>query len=422
MKKSIKFCTKLLAAILTGAILTIGAAAESSGFSCEKELALPVKSPFDPKYVAVLWNTESNEDVGLPLTYGGSALLPQGKTVTLLSEKEGAELGKAQLSETVSAKYKGAVLGNTVIQPTETGLAVINAQTMETVSFRDFGAAVCSDAAIIDNLCYIAVEDGEGCRYICADMSQGLSTVWEYAANAPVSSLSAYGGFVLFTAGETLVCCDYKTGEAVENPLGITPVGNPFSGEYAVYTSADDGCVYKLRLNSDGTVEEGSLTPCQVGGELSTPVQWDGSLYVSSTNGVYIIDSLNMDIAFTLPEMKGASAPLVCYGNGTRVYVVAPFEDYMCLYSIHFEDDMESPVTAQLAKLKQFENGVFTAGENGTMYFRDDIGKLYAFAAAEYNIWLIIAKIVLFLALIVMVIILLWQLLKKRNAGRPPQY
>lgn len=413
---------KTAAALVVSALISLTAAAESSGFSCEKELALPARTPYDPKYVDVIWSDQGSSEAGVPLTWGGSVLLPAGNKIRLLSEKEGAELGTVELNEKVSKQYKGAVLGNTLLQPTETGLSAINLQTMEKVTQKSFGAQISSNAAIIDNLAYVAVSDENGYRFICCDLSNALDIVWEYNSAEAISSPSAYGEYVLFTSGTKLICCNYKTGEAIENELGAKAVGEPFSGQYAVYTAAEDGCVYKLRLNDDGSMEDGTLTPCEIGGTLKTPVQWDGKLYVSSTEGFFVLDSLNMEVTATLPEIAGGTAPLVCYGSGTRVYITAPLGDYWCLYSIHDDEEMDAPAVSKLAKLNNFQGGKTVAGENGTMYFCDAKGRLYAFGIVKYNWWLIAVKLLLLLGLFVLVILLLRQWVKNKNNSRPPQY
>jgi outer membrane protein assembly factor BamB len=293
---------------------------------------------------------------------------------------------------------------------------------MQVVSSRSFDGAVCTDAAMIDNLAYFGISGESGYEFVCVDLSDELKTVWEYKSEDRISSAAVYGDYVVFGCGSKLVSCDYKSGAATETEIGAEISGAPFAGEYAIYLSGADGNVYKLRLNDDGTAEDGTLTPCEVGGTLSSPLAWNGRVYVSSSEGFYILDSLNMDIMQSYPEIKSGTDPIVCYGNGSRVYLVAQSTDYWCLYSIYDIDDLDEPDVSQLAKLENFEGGRIAVGSGGTMYFRDGVGRLYALAVAPYSILMIVIKLILLLALIVILFIWLRQWAKQRNAKKPPQY
>lgn len=419
MKKQISYA---VAALCAAAITAIPAFADSSGFSGAQTLVAFAKTPYDTKYTEVAWNTPTADEAGVPVAGSSGVFFPAANTVQLLSEKDGSVSGTAELSEKVSTAFRGALLGNTFVQPTRTGIAVINALTMEAVSYRSLGADITTDAALIGEHVYIAAGTAEGSTLYCLDLSDSLETVWEYSAQGAVTSPALFGSNIVFGAGESLVCCDSKTGAAVENALPLTPCAAPFADEYAVYISAEDGCVYKLRLTDDGTIEPDTLTQCSVGEGLTRPVVYDGSVYVGAADGFYIIDSLNMEVEHTLPEIKRATDPLVSVGNGTRIYTVAPLEDYWCLYSVFDMTEDGVPEASKLAKLQDFTGGRFTAAASGTMYFRDAAGRVYALKVAEYSILLIIVKLVLLLGVLALVVLILRAWVKQRAAKRPPQY
>ena len=48
----------IVISILTALVLSAAAFAESAGFAAESELVSPAKTPYDKKYVKILWNTE----------------------------------------------------------------------------------------------------------------------------------------------------------------------------------------------------------------------------------------------------------------------------------------------------------------------------------------------------------------------------
>lgn len=412
----------LAAAICTAAATSIGAFAQSSGFTDSKSLVIMAKTPYDTKYTQVAWNTDTADAAGVPTAASGGVLFPVGNTVTMLSEKDGSVSGTVELKEKISENYKGALLGNTYIQPTRTGIAVINTQTLSLVTEISLGTEIISDAAISDSYVYVAAKSADGSTVYCLDMTNGLSTVWEYSVQTEITGLSLHGNNIVIAAGNSIICCDEKSGETVENMLGIEISSAPFSDEYAVYLSAEDGYVYKLRLTEDGTIEPDTLTGCEVGEELTRPVVYDGRLYVGAKDGFYILDSLNMQVEHCLGEIKKSCAPLVCVGNGTRIYTVAPLEGYYCLYSIYDMSEEEVPTASKLAKLEDFSSGSFTAAQSGSMYFCDAQGRVYALCTAEYSILMIIIKLVLLLGVLVLIILILRQWVKQRVAKRPPQY
>lgn len=409
------------AAVITAAVCSLGCFAQDSGFYVEHELAVTAKTPSNKKYVNIAWSTPEAENGGIPVAFGNYVLLPTANRIEKISEADGKTEKSLDLSENVSTTCRGAVLGNTYVQPTENGIAVINAQSMELVSFREFGAPICTDVALIDDRAFFAAGETEFTFY-CVDLANGLSTVWEYKSDSRISSPSLYGGFIVVSAGTRLVCLDSKTGEPVENELYTKLIGAPFAAEYAVYCSAADGNLLKLRLNPDGTIEDDTLVSCKIGGELSPPLMFNGKVYVSSSEGFYIIDSLTMEQINALTDIKGASAPVIAYGNGLRIYVTAPADGAYYLYNILDADTLDEPAVDILAKLDYFSGGSIEIAQSGKMYFRDDIGRVFTLEVLKYSVVLMIVKLVLLVVLLVLVLLWLRTWAKKRNANKPPQY
>ncbi len=407
---------------LAAAALSVTAFAQSDGFYNESELAVPVKAPYDTKYTNVEWSTSQADTAGVPVPCGEYVFMPAMNKIRKLSEKDGSILCTAELDEKVSETCSGAAAGGILIQPARTKIFALSAADLTIKCSRSFGGEICTDAAIYDNFAYFGVRTDDGYAFYCADIENGLSTVWEYRCELAPSSPALHGGYVVFTVGEKLVCHE-KSGDGVtESDIGAETVGAPFVSEYAVFISAADGDVIKLRLTDSGEVEDGTITSCKTAKGLSSPAEWDGRVYVSSDEGLFILDSLNMTVEERLSEIKNGTPPLVCYGSGPRVYVTAPLEDYWCLYSVYDYQELDEPEISQLAKLENFEGGRTAVSDTGTMYFRDGIGRLFALTVAPYNVFMIILKLVLLLALIVMVFLLLRYWVKQRAQKRPPEY
>ncbi len=413
---------RVFAAAAAALMLSVTAAAESDGFYNESELALPVKAPYDTKYTNIQWSTSEADTAGVPVPWSEYVFMPTGNKIRKLSEKDGSVLGAAELTEKVSKTCAGAAAGEILIQPARTKIFAVNAVNLEIKAARGFDGEICTNAAVCDNLAYFGVKSDEEYTFYCVDIEKKLSTVWEYSCKSAPSSPALQGDYVIFAVGEQLVCHEKSGDGFVENEIGAEISGTPFISEYAVFVSTADGEVVKLRLTESGAIEDGTITRCKTANKLSSPVSWDGRVYVSSDEGLLILDSLNMTIEQRFEEIKNGTEPLVCYGAGPRVYVTAPLEDYWCLYSVYDYSELDNPEVSQLAKLEDFEGGRTAVSNEGTMYFRDGIGRLFALTVAPYNVFLIVLKLVLLLALIVLVFLLLRYWVKQRAEKRPPEY
>lgn len=411
----------VLTSVTAALSLSMAAYAQSDGFYNESELALPVKAPYDTKYTNIQWSTSEADTAGVPVPWGEYVFMPVGNKIRKLSETDGSIAGTAELSEKVSETCSGAAAGGILIQPARTKIFALNAENLEIKCSRAFGE-ICTDSAICDGLAYFGAKTDDGYVFYCADTENELSVVWEYPCDSAPSSPALHGEHVVFSAGEKLICHEKDGDGFTENDVGADMVGAPFVSEYAVFLSTSDGGVIKLRLTDSGNVEDGTVTRCEAAEGLTSPVEWDGRVYVSSDEGLFILDSLNMTVEQQFGEIKKGTAPLVCYGAGPRIYVTAPFEDYWCLYSVYDYEELDKPKVSQLAKLENFEGGRTAVSDTGTMYFRDGIGRLFALTIAPYNVFLMILKLVLLLALIVMVFLLLRYWVKQRAQKRPPEY
>lgn len=413
------------AAVFMAAALSLGAYADAvvnRGFRTESELVTAAKTPYDGKYTNIAWNTESSDGAGVPVPLSDSVLFPVGNRVLKLAENTGEELGRAELTEKVSPDCRGAVVGNRLIQPTRTGLAVIDTGSMTVEYYRSLGADIVTDAAAVGDIAFVGVKLDDGGSVICLNMSRELETLWEQHSESVPTAPALSGDNVIFGMGSFLFVYNIGGNGFADIPLPTEISGSPFAGEYAVYFSGSDGKSYKLRLNADGTLEEDSLISCDIGGELSSPVAWNGRLYVASSEGFYILDSLNMEIMEELTDIKSGTDPIITYGNGPRAYLLYPEGEYWNFCSILDAEGLEQPEVTIPARLEDFEGGRLEVSAAGTMYFRDGIGRLYAAQVAPFDLLTIIVKLVLLLALIVLVFLILRYWAKSRNANKPPQY
>lgn len=392
--------------------------AENAGFRNEKALVSNAKAPYDNKYTNIQWQLDAAENVGAPVVYGDSVLIPSGSEILQYSEANGSKMTAVKLDSEISTEYSGAVMGSTLVQPLKNGICTIDLKDGSVTASREF-SSIGSDVAVIDDMAYFSAKNDGGETFYCVKLDSTLSTVWNYTAESDITSPTVQGDFVIFGAGDDLVTCHYKNGSAQLIPIGAEITKTPFASQYAVFITTGDTSI-KLRLNDDGALEEDSLLSCKTGEGSSAPLAYDSRLYVTSAEGLHIIDSINMEITHTIPEIKNGSDPFICRGNGTRVYTISEYsEEQKALHSVFDISEDEQPTDSKLALLDNYDGGKSAVSENGTLYFRDGTGRVFALTCVEYNIFSIVMKLILTLALIAGVFIWIRMIAKRKSQSRP---
>ncbi len=392
--------------------------AENAGFRNENGLVSTARAPYDNKYTNIQWQLEAAENVGAPVVYGDSVLIPSGSEILRYSEESGTKMTSIKLGSEICAEYSGVMSESILIQPLENGICTIDFTDGSVTASRKFGT-IDSDVAVIDDMVYFSAKSESGETFYCVKLDSELSTLWEYTADADITSPTVQGDNIIFGAGDRLITCNYKSGTAQEIPLGAEITAAPFASQYAVFVTTGDASL-KLRLNDDGTMEEDSLISCKTGEGSSAPLSYNSKLYVTSAEGLHILDSINMEITHTFPEIKNGSDPFICRGNGTRVYTVSEYsKGGMALHSVYNEIEDDEPIDTILAVLDNYDGGKSAVSENGTLYFRDGTGRVYALTLVEYSIFQMVIKLVLLAALIVCVFIWLRMIAKRKEQSQP---
>lgn len=392
--------------------------ADSAGFASEKELVSFAKTPYDKKYVKILWNTSENSSAGVPLSKDNFIFIPVGNKVNKLSEKDGKLAASAELEEKVSENFKGAIVGKTLVQPTRMGICVINIDDMSVVNFKKFGD-IATDIAVFDNLLFFGAKTDVGFSFFCSDMSNNFDIIAEYKSENKPSSPALFNNLVVFSSGEKLVCFSKNEKIFTENTVGAK-INYVYAGQYAIFMSGNDGFMYKLRLTDDGKAEPDSLLKCEIGGVLTAPAETENRLYVGSTEGFFILDGLNMEISKKFPEMKNACAPVITLGSGLRIYTAAPVEadgGKWYLYGI-FDSDSERNAN-EIVKILDFTNGKITVSDSGIMFFRDNLGQVWAITIPETDVIAVVLKILITVAIIVFLILIIRAWVKKHSGNTP---
>lgn len=403
--------------LICAAAFMIGGA----GFAGESK-ALPAQTPYDKKYVGILWSTGRSDNTGVPVPDGETLLLPTLNKVKKLSEKDGSEIASVELDEKVSTRCSGAVLDGKLIQPGRTSVYAVNTDDMSVISSRKFGD-ITTDIGITSEYAYFGYKTDDGYKFVCAGTENEFETLWEYSSKDPVTSPAVFNDFAVFGSGERLVVHGAENEKVSEIEIG-SEITNVFAGKYAIFMTSSDGCLYKLRLTDDGAMEPDTLMKCEIGGSLTAPAELENQVYVGSDKGFFVIDGLNMEIRESFTEMKNASAPVITTGNGVRVYTAAPHADNAgerwYLYSIL--DSGDALTVGEVAKIIDFNDGKTAVSVTGKMYFRDARGQVWALAETHPSVFMMILKAALMLVIIILLILIVKTYVKRKNAKRPPQY
>ncbi len=404
--------------IAGAAVIALSAALQGvGGFNGEEQFALPAKTPYDKKNVEIRWNTKEGENVGAPIASGDFVFLPTRNLLQKLSAEKGDILAAAEFDEKVCRDFSGAVAGDVIVQPTANMLYAVDCNSMEIISSGRVGE-ICSNVGIDGEFAYNAVKIDGKYKLLCTDIKNGFKTVWEYASESEITDPAKFGEFAVFGAGGKLAVCRLDTGDYVENEIdGDAVITNVFAGKYAIFMTCSDGTLRKIRLDENGAAEEDSLETLEIGEELSALAEFNNRVYVGSKDGFFIVDGLNMEVLKSFPELKNASSPIICYGNGQRAYTVAPHRDegrdIWYLYGVL--DTEEEQTCSEIAKIIDFSNGKIAVSENGEMFIRDGKGQLWCAAVTKNNIFVSIVKVILTIAIIVLAVVTISALAKRRS-------
>lgn len=202
--------------------------------------------------------------------------LPTSDKLLALNEADGSETASVELPQNCSTSCSGAISEKKLLQPTERGVSYIDTESMTTLRSRSLDGEIASDCSINDGLGYFSVKLDGGYEFMCVDLgSDGLETVWSVEMENQPTSAALQGDWLIWGCGDELYTHHYKQDMSNVIPLGKAISGAPFATEYAVFFSTEDGNAGKLRLNPDGTLEEDTLTWCEVGKSPVSPVSWN---------------------------------------------------------------------------------------------------------------------------------------------------
>lgn len=241
--------------------------------------------------------------------------------------------------------------------------------------------------------------------FYCLDALNG-STVWKYRDDEHPGGYYWSGAIVrdnaLYFTGDNgiLVSHALKTND-VYDTYPLTTKANIRSGitydkqTNAMYTVSNDGMLYKINTenNKIADVTSTCITKNPVNVNCtSTPTVYQGRIYtglISNRTGlVSVIDATSMDVIYEVkgnPNMEIKSSPLVSTrgeNDGTvYVYVTGNGTPGAIYYFVDTPLSRTSTLQTLFAPAKKQQQFCFSsivAGKDGTLYYSNDSGSLFA--------------------------------------------
>lgn len=358
-----------------------------------------------------------------PVVVGNTVLLVSGVKLYKLNAETGEEIASVKMEgstlyTTVSPLYAD---GKIFVSLDEGIVQAFDYKTMKSLwvyTDKIGGQALCP--ITYDNGYIYSgfwVDETEYANYVCLS-AKDENTKKETESKNAKWTYKALGGFywagccvtdkyVIFgkddgkknsESSSKIISLDKSTGKAVSSLAvkGDIRSSVVFSAETAsYYVSSKAGYVYKFSMDSSGKL--GSLkTYTAPGAVTATPVVYNGRLYAgcqNSTSGKFIVlDAKTMKEIYTA-DMQGypQASMLISTGHeqtSGKIYIYSTYNAKPGGITV-FEDS-QGQTTAVKTELftpsedmQQYCISTVSAGEDGTLYYKNDSGNIFAIGEKE---------------------------------------
>lgn len=250
------------------------------------------------------------------------------------------------------------------------------------------------------------VDDEKSAEFCCFDCRTG-SLKWkisrdggfywaECAAESGKIVLGGDNGSTEADAPGELLCLDAESGKALDS---VEIVGDMRSGAVIyngfVFAATKAGRLYKIPFNAESGHfgSPGCLT--LAGAVTSTPVTVNGRLYagVCAAGGeIDVIDAKKLCVIYRVKAEGNPQSRVLAAGNAESGGVTVFFTCNSLPGGIYAFEDLPGKTGAQANCIFEPESGCtgycispVTADENGTLFYKNDSGVLFAVAAAKKN-------------------------------------
>ncbi len=388
------------------------------------------KTPTVPETAGVKWQHSFADET--PTCYNSDPVITDNdiyivsRDILYRMDKEGNILNTLALVGTMNSVCRMTLSGNRLCIPLSGGrIQCIDTDTWSSVWISEaFGLQSLTTTYCLDGLVYAGTTNANATdgMYYCLDLTDG-STVWTYRNEENPcgyywsGAASCGAKYLLFGGDDGNLVSHSRTDDTVYDTFCLSTLTSSHgkiragitydTGTDAYYTTTNDGYLYRIEMNPDGTFR--SVIPrklCEASGQgsdtgsqntvncTSTPTIYRNRIYVCGYQGkagaVWVIDSHTMSLLYTAtsPDIHDIkSSPLVCTGYATkenhyRVFVY--FTQNFTPGGIYYIEDDETSTSAQIKTLftpvthPQFCLSSIAADTDGTLYYSNDSGAFFA--------------------------------------------
>lgn len=406
----------LFALILPPAVLS--ARAEDADLSDNPAITV-AKTPVDTKTSGAAWlRSFSDQKIAYnstPVFYNGLLYIVNGNMLYECNTSDGSVLRTVSLSASMDSVCYMICHGDFLYLPLTGGcIQCIRLTDMKPVwTSESFGGQSLSHVTYADGKLYAgATTKPSGAPtagiFYCLDATDG-HTVWTYENTGNPggyywSGSVVYQNYVYFTGDNgTLICHSKDTDEVIQS-YTLTTSGKIRSNIFmdaetsSFYTASTDGKIHRFQIDVDGSCQNfvsadiNGCTPTSVNC-TSTPVVYNGRLYIGSMadgKGLFsVLDADTLEPVYhvttgTYREVK--ATPLVAAGTSSTDKTGPVTVYFTCNAlpgALYYIQDAPGQTSAQIQTLftpaqKQYCISSVYAGPDGTLYYSNDSGYLFA--------------------------------------------
>lgn len=385
------------------------------------------QTPTDAANTHIKWQKRFSDLVGTsynssPIITGTNLYVVCENTLYEL-DKEGEIKRSCSLSNSMNSVCHMALHENQLFIPLKNGTMQcvdITTMTSQWIS-ESFSNQSLTTTLYYDGYVYAGTTNANGSDglYYCVDAKQG-STIWTYQ-NTDTSCGFYWSGACIFDTGEQkgvllggdngILVSHSLTHDTQYDSLDLSSL-TPSTGKIRAgitydentdcyYTTTNNGYLYQIKLRSDGTFN--TVTPLFLGDSVndtinctSTPTICNGRIYVGSfyrTSGrLLVVDAATMTRIYSVTDLSCGdikASPLLSTAYATsenvgKVYVYITHNAFPG--GLYYMEDTPDATHSELKPLvtptegKQFCMSSVAADTDGTLYYSNDSGYLFAIA------------------------------------------
>jgi hypothetical protein len=368
------------------------------------------KTPVDSKGASLLWNSfigsqDWSSMPGEQIIAGGSLYAVSGSTLYRMDPETGETLQKTELEATnlysnISPLYADGM----IFVALEGGVVqALDCETLETlwVYTDELGGQGQTPLLYAQGMVYTGFWNSEGkANYVALSARDG-GLSWAIAGEGGYywAGAADAGSYIVFGAEDgTLRLVLKESGEVADTFAAGSAVRSSVSqaGGRLYFTTAG-GRLVSLQVGDDGSFE--SSYEVELGNpSTSTPVVYGGRIYVgvqgadAKSGSVAVVDEESMSVVYTVP-MQGYPQNSLLLSTGYeqetgKVYLYSTYNNTPGgITLIEDSASQTSPVYQELfvpeESLQNYCIGSIICGEDGTLYYKNDSGNVFAIRASE---------------------------------------